>query len=83
MNDYMTAAELADLFRTTEKKVMEWQRQYDWPRTVIGRQFLWSPEQVEQIKALHAQDGGEVKPSAGRIEKDGRTQRSASRRKAS
>jgi uncharacterized protein YjcR len=74
----LTAADLAEMFGVTEQKVMEWQRTYAWPKTTFGRTFRWTPEQVDEITRQHSFDGGGVIGSA-----DGRTQRSASRRKAS
>lgn len=74
----LTAADLAEMFGVTEAKVMEWQRVYSWPKTTFGRTFRWTPEQVDEITRRHSFDGAGVIGSA-----DGRTQRSASRRKAS
>ena len=69
----MTADDLAAIFKKSRRQVMEWQRQYDWPRTRVGRSLYWTPEQVEQIKARHAITPKGIKSA------DGRTARSARR----
>ena len=59
------------------EKVLEWRRTYDWPHVRIGRKFYWTPEQVEAIKRQHTVASTKAAP------RDGRTLRSANRRRAS
>lgn len=68
----LTAEDLADHFGVSRRRVMEWQHQHGWPCVKVGRTFRWTPEQVEQIKAMHS-----VKPN--RSPSDPRTALSAKR----
>lgn len=69
----LTPADLAEHFKVAPQTVMEWSRQYDWPRTQIGRKVRWTPEQLEEIERLHKVTPGGV------TRNDGRTHRSAKR----
>lgn len=71
----LTAADLADHFGLTERRVMEYAHQYGWPRIQIGRKFRWTPQLVEQIEREHTVSPSGVAPA------DGRTARSAARSK--
>jgi len=71
--ELLDADDLAAVFKTTRRRVMEWQNAYSWPCVRVGRTFRWTPEQVEQIKARHTVSPTGIKPA------DGRTARSARR----
>lgn len=70
--ELLTADDLAEIFKVSRRRVMEWQHIHQWPCVKVGRTFRWTPEQVEQIKALHS-----VKPN--RSPNDPRTALSAKR----
>ena len=73
MSGLLTAAQVGEILGgATADQVMEWRRVYGWPHVRIGRRFMWTPEQVEQITRAHV-----VK--AGKVDQSGRTQRSARR----
>lgn len=77
VDDLLTAADLAAIFKTTPRRVMEWRVQYGWPCVKVGRTFRWTPEQVQQIKSRHTVSAtGDLKST------DKRTPRSAARRSA-
>lgn len=54
-----TPDDLAEIFSTTRRRIVEWNHDHGWPCTRVGRTIRWTAEQVEQIKAMHR-----VKPSA-------------------
>lgn len=58
-------------------RVLEWNRAYSWPHVRIGRRIFWTPEQVDQITRAHTVTDSKVTRT------DGRTARSASRKRAS
>lgn len=74
---FLTPADLADVFGVPESKVMQWRRAYQWPHVKIGRKFRFTVEQVEAIKRAHTVQAGQIAAT------DGRTQRSAGRKRAS
>jgi hypothetical protein len=71
-----TADDLAEMFGVPRERVLRWSRQFAWPRTRIGRSVRWTPEQVAEIVAKHSISGGTIAPA------DGRTVRSATRRRS-
>lgn len=70
----LDADDLAVIFKTHRRRVMEWQLAFGWPRIKIGKEIRWTPEQVEQIKRTHTVTAAGVTPA------DGRTARSARKR---
>ena len=72
MSDLLTADDLAAIFKTTRRRVMEWQNIHSWPSVRVGRTLRWTPEQVEQIKAKHTITPAGVKPVDGRTAKSAR-----------
>lgn len=80
MNDtaeLLTPAALADKLGVKPAQVMEWRRQFNWPHVRIGRKFYWTPAQVEAITKQHT-----ISPQRGPVPADGRTTRSATRRRS-
>lgn len=75
--ELLKPADLAAKLGVSPAQVMEWRRQFNWPHVRIGRKFYWTPAQVEAITKLHTVTAsGKVAPA------DGRTTRSASRRRS-
>lgn len=73
----LTVADMAEMFGVTEAKILEWRRVYSWPHVRIGRQFRWTPEQVEAITRAHAVTPKRDAAKVSAIE--GQTKRSAAR----
>ena len=75
-DNLLTPQDLAEVLGVKVEKVMEWRRQFDWPHVRIGRQFRWTPAQVEQIVARHAVTPTHLAAASGQ------TARSAARRRS-
>jgi hypothetical protein len=71
-----TADDLAEMFGAPRERVMRWSKEFGWPHTRLGRSFRWTDEQVAEIVAKHSIGGGNISPA------DGRTVRSATRRRS-
>lgn len=59
MTSLIAPERLAEQFgeRVDRRKVIEWTRRYGWPHVKVGRTIAFTPEQFEQIVALHSVDG--------------------------
>lgn len=68
----LTPDDLAVIFGVPRRRIVEWNHDRGWPCVRVGRIIRWTPEQVEQIKALQS-----VK--ANRSPSDPRTPLSAKR----
>jgi hypothetical protein len=77
--ELLTADDLAVIFATKRRRVIEWAHQYQWPTVRIGNTIRWTPEQVEEIKRKHSVTPDAVKPPVS----DGRTKASLSKKKPS
>lgn len=68
-----TPDDLAARFGVTRRRVIEWNAQFRWPHTRIGRHIYWTDTQLQAILRRHV-----VKPS-GVSTTDGRTKGSRAR----
>lgn len=60
----LTPADLAEVLKLPEAKVMELRRKHDWPHVRLGRRFRFTEAQVEQIVAAQTPKTAGAKKSA-------------------
>lgn len=61
-----TPDDLAARFGVTRRRVIEWNAQFRWPHTRIGRHIYWTESQLQAILRRHVVTGGRVKNADGR-----------------
>lgn len=74
---YLTPADLAEEFRTDVPTILRWRLAHSWPSMKFGKQIRFTPEHVEQIKALHEAKAEAATPTDAVIA--GQTERSKAR----
>jgi uncharacterized protein YjcR len=60
MTEFLTDADLGDMFGVHESKVAEWRRRYAWPHVKVGREVRYTDADVRAIAAKHHVEGSKA-----------------------